>query len=114
MLNKKGSILNFVKNGSSGFKTNQIRQRAFGDQFSAVEYSDSGQEANDEAILQERMLELAFEGKRWFDLVRFDQAFERVPSLQGRSNERHLLLWPISLGTISLNAKIEQNPGYGN
>ncbi|MBD3627824.1 RagB/SusD family nutrient uptake outer membrane protein [Cyclobacterium sp.] len=93
---------------------NQIRQRAYGDQFSAFEYSDSGQEANDEAILQERMLELAFEGKRWFDLVRFDKAFERVPSLQNRSNERHLLLWPISLGTISLNSKIEQNPGYGN
>ncbi|WP_162418592.1 RagB/SusD family nutrient uptake outer membrane protein [Cyclobacterium roseum] len=100
--------------GAPGLIPTNIRQRAYGDQFSAVEYSDSGQEANDEAILQERMLELAFEGKRWFDLVRFDQAFERVPSLQGRSNERHLLLWPISLGTISLNAKIEQNPGYGN
>ncbi|SHN31537.1 Starch-binding associating with outer membrane [Cyclobacterium lianum] len=93
---------------------NQIRQRAYGEQYPGHAYIDAGQEANDDAILRERMLEFAFEGKRWFDLVRFDKAFERVPSLQGREDERHLLLWPISLGTISLNSKIEQNPGYGN
>ncbi|GAB3647069.1 RagB/SusD family nutrient uptake outer membrane protein [Echinicola sediminis] len=93
---------------------NQVRERAYGDDFEAHRFVDMGQEANDEAILQERLLELAFEGKRWWDLVRFNKAFELVPSLQGRENEQHLLLWPISLGTISLNSKITQNPGYGN
>ncbi|WP_186758083.1 RagB/SusD family nutrient uptake outer membrane protein [Echinicola salinicaeni] len=93
---------------------NLVRQRAYGDDFEAHRFVDMGKEANDEAILQERLLELAFEGKRWWDLVRFDKAFELVPSLQGRDNDQYLLLWPISLGTISLNSKISQNPGYGN
>ncbi|MFC4870809.1 RagB/SusD family nutrient uptake outer membrane protein [Negadavirga shengliensis] len=93
---------------------NEIRERAYGEQFENFRYTDQGQQANDEAILKERMLELAFEGKRWFDLVRFDKAFELVPSLQNRAQDRYLLLWPISLNTISLNSKIEQNPGYGN
>ncbi|MDP4820383.1 MAG: RagB/SusD family nutrient uptake outer membrane protein, partial [Saprospiraceae bacterium] len=65
-------------------------------------------------ILQERLLELAFEGKRWWDLLRFGKAFEKVPSLQNRAGQNHLELWPISLGTISLNSSITQNPGYGN
>ena len=93
---------------------NLVRQRAYGDHFEAHRFVDMGQVANEEEILQERLLELAFEGKRWWDLVRFDKAFELVPSLQGRESEQHLLLWPISLGTISLNSKITQNPGYGN
>ena len=41
--------------------------------------------------------------------MRFDKAFEKVPSLQNRANQRHLELWPISLSTISLNSKIIQN-----
>lgn len=93
---------------------NQIRERAYGDQFNAYQFSNMGQEANDEAILQERLLELAFEGKRWWDVIRFDKAFELVPSLADRAGQDHLLLWPISLNTISLNSKINQNPGYGN
>ena len=43
-------------------------------------YVNSTKEANDAAILKERLLELAFEGKRWWDLVRFDKAFDLVPS----------------------------------
>ncbi|AGA80530.1 RagB/SusD family nutrient uptake outer membrane protein [Echinicola vietnamensis] len=93
---------------------NRVRARAYGQDFEAHRFVDLGQVANDEAILQERLLELAYEGKRWWDLVRFDKEFELVPSLQGRENEQYLTLWPISLNTISLNSKIIQNPGYGN
>lgn len=93
---------------------NQVRQRAYGEFFDEFRFSAGTQAENDEAILQERLLELSFEGKRWWDLIRFDKAFEKVPSLQSRPNQRHLELWPISLGTISLNSKITQNPGYGN
>lgn len=93
---------------------NQVRQRAYGEFFEDFRFSPGTQAENDEAILQERLLELSFEGKRWWDLIRFDKAFEKVPSLQNRANQKHLELWPISLGTISLNSKITQNPGYGN
>lgn len=91
---------------------NQVRQRAYGEDFSDHVFVSGSQAANDEAILQERLRELAFEGKRWWDLVRFGKAFELVPSLQDNQGEDHLLLWPIPESTRSLNGQIEQNPGY--
>lgn len=91
---------------------NQIRQRAYGANFAGHEFVSGSQTDNDAAILQERLFELSFEGKRWWDLVRFDKAFELVPSLQGRDNDRYLLLFPISSTSLSLNANLVQNPGY--
>lgn len=91
---------------------NAVRQRAYGDDFTDHIFVSGTQEANDAAILQERLFELSFEGKRWWDLVRFGKAFELVPSLQDKQDQEHLLLWPISQNTLSLNSKLEQNPGY--
>jgi hypothetical protein len=91
---------------------NAVRQRAYGDNYPGHEFTSGGQEANSEALLQERLRELAFEGKRWWDLVRFGEAFNEVPSLQGREDEEHLLRWPIPQDIISQNSSIEQNPGY--
>ncbi|MCB0688722.1 MAG: RagB/SusD family nutrient uptake outer membrane protein [Saprospiraceae bacterium] len=91
---------------------NRIRMRAYGDNFAAHEFISGTQAENDEAILQERLFELIFEGKRWWDLVRFGKAFEKVPSLEGRDADTYLLLWPITESTISLNSKIQQNNGY--
>lgn len=91
---------------------NMVRSRAYGDNFAMYEFVNGSQQENNEAILQERLFELAFEGKRWWDLIRFDQAFDKVPSLQGREGQDYLKLWPITLETISLNSKITQNPGY--
>lgn len=91
---------------------NEIRQRAYGDKYAEYMFVNGTKEENDEAILQERLFELAFEGKRWWDLVRFGKTFEKVPSLEGRDSDTYLLLWPITLQTISLNSRITQNPGY--
>lgn len=57
-------------------------KRAYKDKYEEHIYVNSTKEANDAAILKERLLELAFEGKRWWDLVRFDKAFDLVPSLR--------------------------------
>ena len=91
---------------------NMVRQRAYGANFPAHTFVNGSTVTNDEAILKERLLELAVEGKRWWDLVRFDKAFELVPSLQSRSSQRYLLLFPISNAVLSLEPKVKQNPGY--
>lgn len=58
------------------------------------------------AIHQERRLELAFEGDRWFDLVRSGRAMGEVPGL-----EDYQQLWPIPLTELDV-ANLAQNPGY--
>ena len=58
------------------------------------------------AILQERRVELAFEGHRFFDLKRFGVA-QTVLSL---APDR--LLFPIPQGEIDVNINLSQNPGY--
>lgn len=91
---------------------NLVRQRAYGAKFEDYKFVAASQLENDNAILKERLLELSFEAKRWWDLVRFNKAFDLVPSLQNRKGKDYLLLFPVSESTISLNAKITQNPGY--
>ena len=91
---------------------NAVRERAYGENFGSHAFASGSQEENDKAILQERLFELIYEGKRWWDLVRFDKAFDLVPSLQDRKGEDHLLLFPISTTVLSLEPKVNQNPGY--
>lgn len=91
---------------------NLVRQRAFGENFNDHKFVNGSKEANDATILKERMLELTNEGKRWWDLVRFDKAFEFVPRLQGKEGERYLLLFPIGNSLRSLEPLVDENPGW--
>jgi starch-binding outer membrane protein, SusD/RagB family len=64
-------------------------------------------------IQKERRLELAFEGQRWFDLVRWGQL---VPTLKAKGNSNiqdyHVLL-PVPQFEIDLNESLKpQNSGY--
>ena len=68
-----------------------------------------------EAVLHERRIELAFEGQRWFDLIRVNDgqyALEFLYSI-GKNNatEKHLLL-PIPQIELDRNPNLTQNPGY--
>ena len=91
---------------------NEVRKRAYKDKYEEHIYVNSTKEANDAAILKERLLELAFEGKRWWDLVRFDKAFDLVPSLREHKGEDYMMLFPIPLSRISVEPKVTQNPGW--
>ncbi|NCB09440.1 MAG: RagB/SusD family nutrient uptake outer membrane protein, partial [Bacteroidia bacterium] len=66
-------------------------------------------------VLHERRMELAFEGQRWFDLIRIDNGQWGLNFLHsiGRLNatEKHLL-FPIPLKEIESNPNLVQNPGY--
>jgi hypothetical protein len=91
---------------------NLVRQRAYGSAYSAHTFQNGTQAANNDSILQERLFELAYEGKRWWDLVRFGKAFDLVPSLQSQRGKEYLLLHPVNALTLSLEPKVKQNPGY--
>lgn len=88
---------------------NEVRARAYGENFRNYVFSPGSQEENNEIILEERLRELAFEGKRWWDLIRFGKALDYLPSLE---NDENNLLWPISNSVLSLENKISQNPGF--
>lgn len=91
---------------------NMIRERAYGDKFDDHKFTAGSKEYNDEVILEERLKEFSFECKRWFDLVRFDKVFDKVPSLKDKKGQDYLKWFPISLGTISVEHLVEQNPGW--
>jgi starch-binding outer membrane protein, SusD/RagB family len=105
---------------------NQVRERA---EVTPLSLPNS-QVAFEDAILEERALELAFEGKRWFDLLRMgrrndfarknnliDIIVSNVPSTQKRIIATKLsnpLGWylPIHDSEIERNLNLEQNPYY--
>lgn len=101
-LGNTGDALNYL---------NKIAQRAYG-----VEdhYSGLGKEAIDNAILDERILEFVLEGKSWYDIQRFGQAFQRIPSLIGREGDHNgnILLFPVAQDVINRNTNITQTDGY--
>ena len=59
------------------------------------------------AIEQERFLELAFEGKRYFDLKRTG----RYAAVTGRTDP-NWLRWPVANSELLINRNLQQNPGY--
>ena len=89
----------------------EVRQRAYGENYANHKFVNGTPEENDAAILQERLLEFATECKRWWDLVRFDKAFELVPSLVGRDNQE-LLYFPIPNSVLSLEPLVEPNSAW--
>lgn len=68
-----------------------------------------------EAVLKERRMEMAFEGQRWFDLIRVNNGQYGLDFLHsiGKSNaaQKHLL-FPIPQIEIDRNPNLTQNPGY--
>lgn len=86
---------------------NQIRGRAGVDGYAGL-----SREELRERIALERRLELAFEGHRWFDLVRTGRAYEVMAPFGMRA---HMVVFPVPLEQIQIinNPSIfPQNPGY--
>ncbi|MDO1445499.1 RagB/SusD family nutrient uptake outer membrane protein [Rhodocytophaga aerolata] len=64
------------KNGEAALYLNQVRKRAG--------LGESQEADQKEAIFKERQVELAFENKRWFDLVRTGRAIETITAYGNR------------------------------
>jgi hypothetical protein len=74
-----------------------------------------------DTVLHERRMELAFEGQRWFDLIRQynngNQAyavgfFQSIGKSNFVANPSKFVLLPIPLADIQANPNLAQNPGY--
>lgn len=83
---------------------NRVRQRAFGDMLHNITVGGS---ALKQVIWDERRLELAMEGDRFFDLVRTGQAASKITGFVAGKNE----LFPIPQQEIDISG-ISQNSGY--
>jgi len=84
---------------------NDIRHRAGLEDISANSIDDLLS-----AIEKERRVELAFEGHRWFDLVRTDRAIDILPKV----TQKYQYLFPIPQSELLANTNpgMVQNPGY--
>ncbi len=91
---------------------NQIRKRAYGADFKNHTFVNGSKAQNDDLILRERLLEFLYEGKYWWDVLRFDKATELVPYFRTNPGDKYKYLWPLSLSILSLEPETVQNPGY--
>lgn len=75
--------------------------------------STLGQDAFRDSVLLERRLELAFEGHRWYDLVRTKRLISAMKAQNPDIivSERHYL-YPIPQTERDVNANLSQNPDY--
>jgi hypothetical protein len=109
-LNRASEALNFL---------NQVRERADLDPITEI-----NQSLLREIILHERRVELAFENKRWHDLVRTGRTIEimtkngqYLKSIHGHLSDNSYnvtpekLIFPIPLREIQIGG-LTQNPGY--
>lgn len=83
---------------------NLVRRRAFGDNLHDISSTGS---ALRNAIWDERRLELAMEGDRFFDLVRTGLAASKIQGFVANKNE----VFPIPQQEIDISG-LTQNPGY--
>jgi hypothetical protein len=83
---------------------NKVRERAFGN---ASQNSTATGTALRQAIWDERRLELAMEGHRFFDLVRTGQAATKIPGFVAGKHE----VFPIPQTEIDISG-LKQNPSY--
>ncbi len=98
---------------------NQTRRRAGLNNLPAS--ASSNREAILQAYLKERRLELAFEGQRWFDLVRLEKVEEVMNAVFDKDEGRPDMVYPytqlsyilpIPQDVIDQNPNLVQNPGY--
>ncbi len=92
---------------------NQVRRRASGN--NQAIYPDlttaMSQQAFDDAVIAERAWELAFENKRWFDLVRKELVVKANKDLYPAVSEKNMLV-PKPQKEVDLIKGLKQNPGY--
>ncbi|MBX0289263.1 RagB/SusD family nutrient uptake outer membrane protein [Hymenobacter sp. HSC-4F20] len=107
-------------------KLNLIRQRAGLTELTSTSPQAASKQALRTEIDRQRRLELAFEGERWFDLLRYarheqadpaaDHAVTALDVIRAQRKtptaDPNYLLFPIPLDELNTNPNVQQNPGY--
>lgn len=110
LLMKAEALNELARTGEAEAPLNRVRRRAGLGDLTGLAQADFRA-----AVLHERRMELAFEGKRWFDLVRVDGGQYGLTFLHSvgkvNANANRLLL-PIPQLEIDANPNLAQNPGY--
>lgn len=116
-------------NGKCAAYINQIRQRAYGENYdSNLAYEDKSFAENELAILKERDKEFVSEGKRWFDLLRLQDASKRplvfsadaayanddmeAEAVLDYATESYKVLWPIERSLMTYDPLLKQTVNY--
>jgi starch-binding outer membrane protein, SusD/RagB family len=93
---------------------NLVRKRAFGAKYDEKTLGFPNQSIDTkpaEAILNERLFEFVFEGKRWYDLRRFGNSYV-FANTTVLSSEAYKVLWPIDRNSLTNNRSLKQTDGY--
>ncbi|MNE50560.1 SusD family protein [compost metagenome] len=104
---------------------NFVRKRAGVPEYLVADPLVATKEAMEDAILNERQLELFGEGKRWFDLVRTDHVKKVMDPIlirrqldagnletPGFVDPTRRIYWPVHRNVLNSNTKLKQTPGY--
>ncbi len=110
LLMKAEALNNLNRTSEAYTPLNKVRKRAGLDNVSGLTKDEFK-----EVVLHERRVELAFEGQRWFDMIRVDDGQWGLNFLHsiGKTNAttKHLL-FPIPQKEIDNNPNLTQNSGY--
>jgi hypothetical protein len=107
-------------------KLNRVRQRAGLTALTLASSQAQTKQSMRFEIERQRRLELAFEGERWWDLVRYARhtladptAVHTITALDiisrrraGGARDVNFLLLPLPQAEINTNPQVQQNPGY--
>lgn len=111
VLLKKAEALNEMgQTGEAEGPLNIVRERAGLDGVSGLSQAEMR-----EKIIHERRIELAFEGHRWFDMIRLQDGEYAINFLKsiGKSNiNKNRLIFPIPQTEMDANPLMTQNDGY--
>ncbi|MDN5553610.1 RagB/SusD family nutrient uptake outer membrane protein [Prevotella sp.] len=110
LLMKAEALNELGQTDQAAIPLNTVRKRAGLDAVSGLTQSEMR-----DKIIHERRMELAFEGHRWFDMIRLDHGNYALKFLKsiGKTNvTKDRLLFPIPQTEIDANPLMTQNPGY--
>ncbi|MDP4276833.1 MAG: RagB/SusD family nutrient uptake outer membrane protein [Bacteroidota bacterium] len=110
LLMKAEALNELGETGKAQIPLNKVRKRA-----GLPDVTTTDKEVMKEKIIHERRMELAFEGHRWFDLIRIDNGDYAIKFFKsiGKTNvTKERLLYPIPQDEIDANPNMTQNPGY--